>query len=123
MGDNTDTASHSLPASEEQQGGLIVHKERPVFKAPAPKTSLLGKDRAFGYYHQCHWHAYTSAASSAVHNQTPLKVLDADERVITFVVGAPGLDKLAAQKRAEAAKQASVLGTYSIHCLHPQDCV
>ena len=55
----------NLPASPEEQGGLLtVPKERHVFKAPAPKTSLLG------------------------------------------------LDRLAAQKRAEQAKQGSILGAY-----------
>jgi hypothetical protein len=52
------------PSSEEQVGLLTVPKERHVFKAPAPKTSLLG------------------------------------------------LDRLAAQKRAEQAKQCSILGTF-----------
>jgi pre-mRNA-splicing factor ATP-dependent RNA helicase DHX38/PRP16 len=62
---NEQEPKHVLPASEEQQCGLLtVPKERHVFKAPAPKASLLG------------------------------------------------LDRLAAQKRAEQAKQGSVLGTF-----------
>lgn len=59
-----DGAREELPGtSGDQQGGLLtVPKERHVFKAPAPQTSLLG------------------------------------------------LDRLAAQKRAEQGKQGSVLG-------------
>ena len=35
-----------LPQEEEQKGGLItVPMERHVFKAPEPRTSLLGLDR------------------------------------------------------------------------------
>lgn len=61
---NEQEPKDSLPPSSEDQGGLLtVPKERHVFKAPAPKPSLLG------------------------------------------------LDRLAAQKRAEQAKQGSILGT------------
>ena len=56
-----DKAAHLAP-SEEQDDLLTIPKERHTFKAPAPKTSLLG------------------------------------------------LDRLAAQKRAEQAKQGSILG-------------
>lgn len=30
------------PADSEEAGGLLVRPERPVFKAPAPRTSMLG---------------------------------------------------------------------------------
>ena len=54
------------PGLDEEQGGLLlVPKEKHVFKAPAPRTSLLG------------------------------------------------LDRLAAQKRAEQAKQGSILGKFT----------
>jgi len=61
---NKQESKDSLPLSSEEQGNLLtIPKERHVFKAPAPKPSVLG------------------------------------------------LDRLAAQKRAEQAKQGSILGT------------
>ncbi|KAL4525772.1 hypothetical protein Ndes2437A_g04207 [Nannochloris sp. 'desiccata'] len=71
---NEQEPKDSLPPSSEDQGGLLtVPKERHVFKAPAPKPSLLG------------------------------------------------LDRLAAQKRAEQAKQGSILGKRSIVSLNEDD--
>jgi pre-mRNA-splicing factor ATP-dependent RNA helicase DHX38/PRP16 len=64
---NEQEPKDTLPPSSEEQGGLLtVPKERHVFKAPAPKASLLG------------------------------------------------LDRLAAQKRAEQAKQGSILGQFLV---------
>ncbi len=43
---NKQEPNDTLPPSSEEQGGLLtVPKERHVFKAPAPKASLLGLDR------------------------------------------------------------------------------
>ena len=37
---------HSGEEQQEEQGGLfVVNKEKHFFKAPAPKTSLLGLDK------------------------------------------------------------------------------
>lgn len=105
MNDNSDNnTKEQLPGilPEEEQGGLlIINKERHTFKAPAPKTSLLGT------YHCDH------------HSQTRLPACDTNAHFFLLA----GLDRLAAEKRAEQARNAtqSILGKRPTVSLHDED--
>ena len=82
--------------ADEQVGGLLVRSDadRPVFKAPAPKTSLLGEP-----------------ASMRVHfRATSTPILRLKPAVAQCTCYYTGLDKLAQQKRLESGQLQSALG-------------
>lgn len=106
MSANAAEAGDGGGAREEEQGGLIINKH--VFKAPAPKASVLGEASGSGHVNCRGTQRLLRAAG-----------VRADCRAGAPLTGeaAPppalpplGLDRLAAQKRAEQGKQGTLLG-------------
>ena len=97
-GDSGDSAIDAVP------GGLVIRssKKENSFKAPAPRTSLLGTS--------CRILSGTSGTIQI----TTRDVLQAANYRFDKVSHA-GLDKLAQQKREEKGEQASALGEESSH--------